>query len=80
MRSFLASIAAIVVLAAGVMLLLESTLQRHADQAFTSTSTSVRLPDHGNTHNLAGQNWYSPSEHGWGGAVPTSNAPAPLTN
>jgi len=81
MRSFLASIVAIIVVAAGAMLLLESTLQRHVDHAFTSTSTSVRIPDHGNTHNLVGRNWYSPKDHGWeGAAVPTSNQPAPLTN
>jgi hypothetical protein len=63
------------------MFLLEGMLRRHADQAFTSTSTSVRIPDHGNTHNLVGQNWFSPSDHGWeSGTVPTSNKPAPLTN
>jgi hypothetical protein len=81
MRSFLMSIAVIVGMAVGAMFLLESTVQRHADQAFMSTSTSVRIPDHGNTHNLVGQNWYSPKEHGWESrTVPTSNAPAPLTN
>lgn len=81
MRTFLISIAAIIVAAVGAMFLLEGALQRHADQAFTSTSTSVRIPDHGNTHNLVGRNWFSPSEHdGESGTVPTSNKPAPLTN
>lgn len=81
MRSFLTSVLAAIVVAAGAMFLLETSWQRRADQAFTSTSASVRLPDHGNTHNLVGQNWFSPRDHGWvSETIPTSNAAAPPTN
>jgi hypothetical protein len=81
MRSFLTAVVAAIVVAVGAMLLLESVWQRHVDQAFTSTSTSVRIPDHGNTHNLVGRDWYSAKDHGQGGdGVPTSNAAAPVTN
>jgi len=53
MSSFLALIAAAIVVAAGTMILFEEVWQRRADQAFSSP-TSVRTPDHGNTHNLVG--------------------------
>jgi hypothetical protein len=47
------------------MFLLDRELQQQADESFPST-TSVRLPTHGNTHNLVGRDWYSAKEHGWG--------------
>ena len=73
MRVFLMSAAAMVAVAIGSMFILDQAVQRNADQAFSS-STSVRLPDHGNIHNLVGRDWYSPNEHGWGDEIPTSNS------
>ena len=61
MRVLMSSIAAAVVIAIGSMLVLE-TWQRQADQAFSSP-TSVRIPDHGNTHNLVGKDWSSATDH-----------------
>jgi hypothetical protein len=74
MRVFLMSATSAVVLAIGSMLVLDRLVQRNADQAFGS-STSVRLPDHGNVHNLVGRDWYSAKDHGWGDEIPTSNSP-----
>ncbi len=74
MRVFLASVMTMVVLAIGSMFILDQAVQRNADQAFSS-STSVRLPSHGNTHNLVGRDWYSAKDHGWGDEIPTSNSP-----
>jgi hypothetical protein len=37
--------------------------------------SAVRLPDHGNTHNLVGSDWSSPKKHGWDGEIPTANSP-----
>jgi hypothetical protein len=74
MRVFLMSAVAMVAIAVGSMFILDQVVQRNADLAFSS-STSVRLPDHGNTHNLVGRDWYSAKEHGWGNEIPTSNSP-----
>lgn len=57
MRVFLMSVMSAVVIAIGSMLILDQGVQRKADQAF-GASTSVRLPSHGNTHNLVGRDWY----------------------
>jgi hypothetical protein len=62
MKVFFASIGAAVVVAIGAMYALDAAWQRPADQAFFS-STSVRIPDHGTTHNLVGKDWYSAKEH-----------------
>jgi hypothetical protein len=62
MKAFLTAVAAAVVIAAGAMYALDATWQRRADQAFVSP-TSVRIPDHGTTHNLVGKDWYSAKEH-----------------
>ena len=62
MRAFFTAVAAAVVIAAGAMYALDATWQRRADQAFVS-GTSVRIPDHGTTHNLVGKDWYSAKEH-----------------
>ncbi len=62
MRTFLTSVVAAVVIAVGAMFVLDQTWQHQADQAFTSP-TSVRMPDHGNTHNLVGKGWFSGSDH-----------------
>jgi hypothetical protein len=80
MRGFLIAIVIAAGAAVGAMYLLDTGLQRQADQAFAS-GVSVRIPAHGNTHNLVGKDWYSAKEHGWdGAAVPTSNSAATLTH
>lgn len=62
MKVIFASIAAAAVMAIGAMYALDAVWQRRADQAFVSAS-SVRIPDHGMTHNLVGKDWYSAKEH-----------------
>jgi hypothetical protein len=62
MKAFLASIAAALVVAVIAVYALDATVQRPADQAFFSP-TSVRIPDHGDIHNLVGKDWYSAREH-----------------
>lgn len=62
MRAFLVSVLAVIVIAVGALYPLEWWGQRQTDQAFSS-STSVRLPDEGATHNLVGKDWYSAKEH-----------------
>jgi hypothetical protein len=74
MRVFLMSATSAIVLAIASMLILDQAVQRNADQAFGSSS-SVRLPDHGNIHNLVGRDWYSAKEHGWDNEIPTANSP-----
>jgi hypothetical protein len=76
MRVYFASAAALAVLAILAVVGLE-TAQRNVEQAFTS-AVSVRLPDHGNTHNLVGRDWYSPTQHGWDNEIPTANSPTSL--
>jgi len=61
MRVFLTSVFAAIVIAGGAILVLDQSW-RQADQAFTSP-TSVRLPSHGNTHNLVGKTWFSGKDH-----------------
>ena len=61
-KALFASIMAAIIVAAGAMYALDATWQRRADQAFVS-GTSVRIPDHGATHNLVGKDWYSAKEH-----------------
>jgi hypothetical protein len=61
-RAFLTSIFAAVVIAIGSMLVVDRTWQRQADEAFTSP-TSVRIPSHGDTHNLVGKGWFSAKDH-----------------
>jgi hypothetical protein len=63
MRSFLTSVAAFAVLAVGAYVVLETSVQQRADQAFSSHSGSVRIPTHGQTHNLVGTDWYSAAKH-----------------
>jgi hypothetical protein len=41
---------------------LTSVVAAIADQAFTSP-TSVRIPSHGDTHNLVGKTWFSGKDH-----------------
>jgi hypothetical protein len=62
MKAFFASVTAALVIAIGAVYALDLTWQRRADQAFISP-TSVRIPDHGETHNLVGKDWYSAKEH-----------------
>jgi hypothetical protein len=76
MRVFLTSVIAATasaLIAASIL----RPLSQPADQAFSS-STSVRLPSHGNTHNLVGSDWYAAKEHGWNEEIPTSNSPSSL--
>ena len=61
MRVFLTSVLAAIIIAGGAMLVLDQSWQQ-ADQAFTSP-TSVRMPSHGNTHNLVGKTWFSGKDH-----------------
>ena len=75
MPVYFASTIAIVLLAFAAMFALDQGVQRNADEAFSSPS-SVRLSDHGNTHNLVGLDWYSAKNHGWGTEMPTGNSPA----
>ena len=62
MKTFFVSIAAAAVISIGAMYALDATWQRRADEAFVSGS-SVRIPDHGTTHNLVGKDWDSDKEH-----------------
>lgn len=62
MKAYVASVIAAVLIAGGAMYVLDQAWQLPADQAFTSP-TSVRIPDHGATHNLVGKDWYSAREH-----------------
>ena len=78
MRELRLAVASALLIAMAAMFLLDRELQQQADQSFTST-TSVRLPSHGNTHNLVGRDWYSAREHGWENeGIPTSNSPTSL--
>ena len=61
MRVFRTSVLAAIIIAGGAMLVLDQSWQQ-ADQAFTSP-TSVRIPSHGNTHNLVGKTWFSGKDH-----------------
>jgi hypothetical protein len=61
MRVFLTSVFAAIVIAGGAMLVLDPWWQQ-ADQAFASP-TSVRIPIHGDTHNLVGKSWFSGKDH-----------------
>jgi hypothetical protein len=73
MRVFLSSALAAVLIAMASMFALNQVWQQ-ADEAFSSPA-SVRLPTHGNTHNLVGNDWYSAKTHGWDEEIPTSNSP-----
>jgi hypothetical protein len=61
MRVFLTSVFAAIVIAGAAMVVLDQSWQQ-ADQAFTSP-TSVRIPSHGDTHNLVGKTWFSGKDH-----------------
>lgn len=60
MKAFLLAVlsAAGLALAAGALL---ESFHTRADQAYATSS--VRLPDHGTTHNLIGRDWSSAREH-----------------
>jgi hypothetical protein len=62
MKAFFGGVAAALVIAIAAVYGLDATWQRQADQAFVSP-TSVRAPDHGETHNLVGKDWYSATKH-----------------
>jgi hypothetical protein len=78
MGTFLSGLAVAILIAAGAMFLLDREFQHRSDESFTSAA-SVRLPSHGNTHNLVGKDWYAAKEHGWEAeSFPTSNSPSAL--
>ena len=62
MKSFVTASLLAVVLAVGFAYVIDATWQHQADQHFAST-TGVRLPSHGNTHNLVGKDWFLAKEH-----------------
>ena len=62
MRVFVTAVSVAIIIAIGSMVVVDQTLQRQADQEFMSP-TSVRLPSHGETHNLVGKTWYSAKDH-----------------
>jgi hypothetical protein len=61
MLVFLTSVVAAIIIAGAAMLVLDQSWQQ-ADEAFTSP-TSVRIPSHGDTHNLVGKTWFSGKDH-----------------
>lgn len=62
MRSFLFGIIGVIALAAVFYLTLETAVQQRADEAYASPS-GVRVPVHGQTHNLVGTDWRSSTKH-----------------
>lgn len=62
MKSFTLAVLAAAVLAVAFGYGLNLAWQHQADQHFAS-ATGVRLPAHGNTHNLVGKDWSSAEEH-----------------
>ena len=62
MYVFLAAAVTALLIAIAAMIVLDDRVQRQADQSFQS-GPSVRMPDHGNTHNLVGSDWYSANRH-----------------
>ena len=62
MMAFLTAAAVAILLAIGAAYVLEGSLQVQSDQALVTTS-GARIPDHGDTHNLVGKDWYSPQKH-----------------
>ena len=69
MRSYLKWTIASVVIAGGTLLFVSQYWPP------AEVMSAVRLPDHGNTHNLVGSDWYSPTKHGWEDEIPTANSP-----
>lgn len=62
MRPFISAVTFIIALAAVSYLTLETSIQQRADQAYASPS-GVRIPVHGQTHNLVGTDWSSSTRH-----------------
>lgn len=62
MKAFITALLLATVLAVIFGYALDTTWQHRADEQFAST-TGVRLPSHGNTHNLVGTDWSSAKEH-----------------
>ena len=62
MNSFVTALIAAAALALAFDYALDARWQHSVDEAFAS-STGVRLPAHGTTHNLVGKDWYSAKEH-----------------
>ncbi len=62
MRIFVAAASAAIVIAVGSGLILDRVWER-SDQEFTSGTGVSGPPDHGNTHNLVGKDWWSARGH-----------------
>jgi hypothetical protein len=62
MMAFLTAAVVAIIIAIGAAFVLEGSVQVQSDQALVTTS-GARIPDHGDTHNLVGRDWYSPREH-----------------
>jgi hypothetical protein len=62
MRSFFSALAVVIALSAVFYFTLETSIQQRADEAFSSRS-GVRIPGHGQTHNLVGTDWSSSTRH-----------------
>lgn len=62
MKIFVTALLLATVLALGFSYALDWSWQHRADEHFAST-TGVRLPSHGNTHNLVGKDWLLAKEH-----------------
>jgi hypothetical protein len=76
MRTFLTAVAPAIAIAG--MYLLDRMFQHQADESFFSR-ISVRIPAHGNNHNLVGQGLVF-SEGNMIGLTKVANAAAPPTN
>jgi hypothetical protein len=62
MRAFFAAVAAALIIAVGSGLILDRVWER-SDRTFTSRTGVSLPPDHGNTHNLVGKDWWSARDH-----------------
>lgn len=79
MKSFIGAIVATVIVAVGAMYALDFQIQQRADSAF-ALAHSVRLPEHGNIHNLVGKTWLNARDHDnalhWTGTQTEGHRPA----
>lgn len=62
MKVFVTALLLGTVLAVAFGYALDTMWQQQADQHFAST-TGVRLPSHGSTHNLVGKDWLLAKQH-----------------
>lgn len=62
MRAFFAAVAAALIIAVSTGVILDRVWER-SDHKFTSRTGVSQPPDHGNTHNLVGKDWWSARDH-----------------